>query len=50
MITAEKEQEAKEMLDTLYGRIDDGGLNTWEQSIFDTLTWLFEDTDKPELD
>lgn len=47
---ADKEQEARGLLDELYSKIDEGGLDNNEQNIFDVLTWLFEDGDKPELD
>lgn len=46
----EKEIEARELLDELYSKIDNGGLDNWEQPIFDVLTSLLEDGDKPELD
>jgi hypothetical protein len=46
----EKEAEARELLDQLYSKIDEGGLNNWEQAMFDVLSWWLDDSDKPELD
>lgn len=46
----DREEEARELLDQLYGKLDDGGLNNWEQAMFDTLSWLLDGSDKPELD
>ena len=50
MFDNEKYDEARQMLDKLYNKIDEGGLNNWEQSMFDVLSWILDDSDKPELD
>ncbi len=51
MIDSQKEQEAEEMLDQLSKKMDNGEmLNNWEEAMFDTLSWLLFDSDKPEID
>lgn len=49
-IPQDRIKEAREMLDKLYEGFEHTGLDAEEQSIFDVLSWLLDDTDKPEID
>jgi truncated hemoglobin YjbI len=45
-----KEQEARQLLDELYQKMEeDDGLHPMHQGMFDTLAWLFDGLDKPEI-
>ena len=46
----DKENEALEIIDNLYGIIDDkGNLDSIQQAMLDVLEWIFGDGDKPEI-
>ena len=45
-----KLERAKQLLDELYTRVDNGGLNQCEQAMYDVLVWWLENGDEPDLD
>ncbi len=46
-----KEQEAQALIDPLYTKMDNGeSLDDYQQGVLDTITWLFDDADKPEVE
>lgn len=47
---SDKLEDAQQLLDQLYERIDSGGLTQMESGMFEVLAWICEDTEKPELD
>lgn len=50
VIDQQKTEEARQMLDGLYEKMDSKGLDAFEQTAFDVLSWLLDGTDKPEFD
>ncbi len=42
--------EQEQLLRKLYAILDDGGtLDDYQQGVFDTLNWVVDGTDKPEI-
>jgi hypothetical protein len=46
-----KEQRQEEILKKLYAKIDNNELlDAYEKGVFDTLSWLVDDADEPEIE
>jgi len=47
---SDKLEEASGLLNQIYDKIDSEGCTQYEMGMYEVLTWLVEDTEKPEID